>query len=106
MTYTFQVAAIGAAGEVQIGANEKASLQNLANAINGSDGFNTTNALISAGATDVVAGVNTDATLTLTANTAGTVAGTAAGAGNALVVPVMRLGRLPGTLALHSLSTE
>ncbi len=85
VTYTFQVAAIGAAGEVQIGANEKASLQNLANAINGSDGFNTTNALISAGsATDVVAGVNTDATLTLTANTAGTVAGTAAGAGNAL----------------------
>ena len=85
VTYTFQVAAVGAAGEVQIGANEAASLQNLAAAINGSDGFNTPNTLISAGsATDVVAGVNTDATLTLTANTAGTVAGTAAGLGNAL----------------------
>jgi flagellin len=85
VTYTFQTAAITAAGEVQIGGNEKASLQNLANAVNGSDSYNTANALISAGsATDVVAGVNTDATLTLTANTAGTAAGTAAGAGNAL----------------------
>jgi flagellar hook protein FlgE len=84
-TYTFQVAAVGAAGEVQIGANQKASLQNLAAAINGSDGFNTTNTLISAGAaTDVVVGTDADATLTLTANTAGTVAGTAAGLGNAL----------------------
>ncbi len=48
-TYTFQAGAPAGAGQVQIGGSIAATLQNLANAVNGTDGVNTPNANVSAG---------------------------------------------------------
>jgi flagellin len=76
-TYTFTAAGTAPtkAGEVEAGANANATLQNLAAAVNGTDGLNSANAL-------ATAGVPTSGdVLTFTATTAG--AGVAAGTGTA-----------------------
>jgi flagellin len=69
-TYTFTSSAPTAAGEIQVGGNTNETLQNLAAAVNGTDGVNNANALATAG-TPTAGDV-----LTFTATTAG--AGTAA----------------------------
>ena len=80
-TYTFKAAGTNGPGDVTIDVgNEKGTLQNLANAINGKDGFNTANANVSAAAAGGTAGTGT---LTITATVAGVAGATAADTGNA-----------------------
>jgi flagellin len=50
--YTLQTGAPTAAGQVQLGSTANATLQNIANAVNGADGVNSVNANVTAGTVD------------------------------------------------------